>query len=168
MLQGKSWEKGGVNPLDNLKAQELRDEITARGRDAGHCTKPQLQNIFNEMRNSIAYVPALLQVKPREELKNLNLQHCEILSTEPMHDLKGHFSNMIDECLHIAPNEVESVLTKVKDTVLSKDTLGASDYRKAVILMYIQLEGLSCDPLLKQLFSTAVEVCHICYSHDSV
>ena len=168
VLQGKSWEKGGVNPLDNLKAQELHDEITARGRDAGHCTKPQLQKIFNEMRNGIANVPALLQVKPREELKNLNLQHYEILSTEPMHDLKGHLSNMIDECLHIATNEVVAMLTKIRDTVLSKDTLRASDYRKAVILMYIQLEGLSCDPLLKQLFSTAVEICHICYSHDSV
>ena len=73
MLQGKSWEKGGVNPLDNLKAKELRDEITARGRDAGHCTKPQLQKIFNEMRNGIANVPALLQVKPREELNPMGL-----------------------------------------------------------------------------------------------
>ena len=85
-----------------------------------------------------------------------------------MHNLNGHFSNMIDECLQIATNEVVSVLTKIKETVLSKDTLHASDYCKAVILMYIQLEGLSCDPLLKQLFSTAVEICHICYSHDSV
>ena len=76
---------------------------------------------------------------------------------------------MMDECLHIATNEVVSMLTKIKDTVLIKDTLRASDYRKAVILMmYIQVEDLSCDPLLKQLFSTAVQICHICYSHDSV
>lgn len=53
VLQGKSWERGCVNPLDKLKAQELRDEITARGRDAGHCIKPQLQ-MFNEMRSGTA------------------------------------------------------------------------------------------------------------------
>ena len=31
ILKGSEWKKGGINPLDNLKVQELREEILARG-----------------------------------------------------------------------------------------------------------------------------------------
>lgn len=58
-------------------------------------------------------------------------------------------------------------IKKIQTTILSKETLRASDYRKAVILIYIKIKDLICDKRLVQLFCTAVEICHICYSRES-
>ncbi|CAI8050497.1 hypothetical protein GBAR_LOCUS27730, partial [Geodia barretti] len=33
VLQGKSWKNGGINPMDKLKVQELREELQMRGID---------------------------------------------------------------------------------------------------------------------------------------
>lgn len=53
MLKGSAWKKGGVNPLDNLKVQELRVEVSARGGVSVGLKKPQLEKCFNEMRKGI-------------------------------------------------------------------------------------------------------------------
>ena len=76
-----------------MKIHDLRMELSARGGRTAGLKKPQLEKSFNEMRTGIANVPALLQPNPRK---------YELVPTEPMHDLKGHFSNAIEESVHVS------------------------------------------------------------------
>ena len=64
----------------------------------------------------------------------------EISPSEPLHDLKGHLGNIIEEALCIATGDVIEELKKVKKAVLTKETVRCSDLRKAVILMYLKLK----------------------------
>lgn len=59
--------------------------------------RPQLEREFDELRKGINNVPALLQLTPQATLASLNLEKYEIFPTEPLHDLKGHIHNIIEE-----------------------------------------------------------------------
>ena len=69
VLKGSAWKKGGINPLDNLKVQELREEILARGGLIAGLKKTQLEKAFKDMRRGITNLPALLQPNPQENLQ---------------------------------------------------------------------------------------------------
>ena len=49
---------------------------------------------FDDIRLGVNNFPALLQGNPEVSLQSLNLQYYEVSPTEPLHDLKGHLSNM--------------------------------------------------------------------------
>ena len=60
----------GVNPLDNLSAGELRKELTDRGRPVGQRKRKQeLLEEFNDLRQGLNDVPALLQPTPQAKLE---------------------------------------------------------------------------------------------------
>lgn len=116
---GKAWKKGGIKPLDKLSAKELTNELQAHGVLVDNMDKKQLEAKFEEIRAGINNVPALLQSKPSTSPQVLNLQQYEILPVEPLHDLKGHFSNLIDETVALTQGNVKTEVLKVKDTALS-------------------------------------------------
>lgn len=108
-------------------------------------------------------VPALLQPTPLTPIEDLNLQHYEISPIEPLHDIKGHLSNLIEEAIAIARGEARTKLENIQSVILSKDTLRCSDYWKAVILMYKELEEIEPNSPLTEIFRTAVEI-NQCYT----
>ena len=86
--------------------------------------------------------------------------------TEPLHDLKGHLGNLIDETLAIATGEIKQKLKEVKAAVLNKETVRCSDLRKAIILIYLKLKELNPNDKLTELYGTAVEIANLCYAHE--
>ena len=48
-------------------------------------------------KRGIVNVPALLQGVPDKSLHNFSLENYEISPVEPLHDVKGHISNLLDE-----------------------------------------------------------------------
>ena len=56
------------------------------------------------------------------------MNHYEISPTEPLHDLKGHFANIIDETLEIGNRDVKRAVKEVKDTLLNKETVSQKRY----------------------------------------
>ncbi len=76
----------------------------------------------------ITNVPALLQTAPHTSLASLSLRKYEIAPSEPLHDLKGHFANVIDETLHLLSGQVLAKVLKIKNTILKKDALRGSDF----------------------------------------
>ena len=93
---GKAWKNGGTKPLDKLHVKDLRVELQAHGITTKKRTKSQMDSDFDKLRAGINNVPALLQGNPRLDLDTAFLQHYEIIATEPLHDLKGHISNLVD------------------------------------------------------------------------
>ena len=116
----------------------------------------------------ISNFPALLQDSLTATLESLHLGNYEISPTEPLHDLKGHLTNIIEESLTITSGSMHEVITAVKRTVLWKDTIQCSDLRKAVIYNIIKLNDINPNAPSTQLYRSAVEISYLFYTHDSV
>lgn len=83
--------------MDKLKVQDLRTELQMRGMETKGKRKQELEADFDEFRRGITNVPALLQGAADKSLAEFNLNKYEISLIEPLHDIKGHLSNIIDE-----------------------------------------------------------------------
>jgi hypothetical protein len=139
-----------------------------RGLSTAGKKKPALEKEFEDIRAGITNFPALLQNSPEASLHSLNLHQYEVSPTEPLHDLKGHFSNIIEESLLIATGVVSDEIKKIKKAVLTKEAVRCSDLRKAVILIYLKLKDLKPGDALTDLFRTAVDIANFCYAHDTI
>ena len=114
----------------------------------------------------ISNVPALLQTHPQSSLKSLGLGKYEISPTEPLHDLKGHIANIFAETERFDNEDVQSIMTQIRNSALNKETLRGSDYCKALLLGYIKLKESNADKTLLRLYSTAVRISQALYAHD--
>ena len=159
---GEAWRKGGVSPLDNLKINDLKTELERREENTANKKKPELEEMFTELRAGINNVPALLQKDPTVSISSLHLDRYEIRPTEPLHDIKDHLSNMIEEIR--AQGNVKTQLEKVMSAMLSKETLRASDYRKAVIVLYKILSECNADSEIVHILRTGMEITELLYS----
>ena len=146
----------GINPMDNLKISELRIELERRGLSTARKRKPELERDFDELRRGIVNVPALLQGSPDTPLTNLHLDRYEISLVEPLHDVKGHLSNLIDEA--ILTGEAKERVDAIANSVLGKETLRGSDFRKGAILMLKALQDILPNSFVTTTLSTAVEM----------
>ncbi len=77
--------------------------------------KPELVEIINNVRKGINNVPALLQPNPDLALESLHLSKYEISPSEPLHDVKGHMSSVIEE---MPTGEALSKVSHITETVL--------------------------------------------------
>lgn len=165
LLEGDAWKHNQFDPLEKLKIDDLRRELNKRKIPTNSKKKPQLQAELQEIQKGIANFPALTKDTPPEDL---GLERYEIFSTEPLHDIKGHFSNVITEVMKTAPLKTKEEIDKINNTILKKSTLRASDYRKAFILIYNNLQKCQvADKQYTELFRTAVEICELFYAQDS-
>ena len=67
--------------------------------------KDDLQKSLNLILCGVSRAPALLLTDPTQQLESLNLERYEILASEPLHDIKGHITNLIAELPYILPKE---------------------------------------------------------------
>ena len=144
----------GINPMDNLKIQELRTELWKRSLSTAGKKKPQLEKEFDELRRGITNVPALLQGVPEMTLTELCLDSYEVSPVEPIHDLKGHLSNIIEELRVTLTGEVKEKVDIIVGSVLGKEILRGSDYRKGSILILKTLQEVTPNSPLTTLLST--------------
>ena len=68
-------------------------------------------------------------------LTQLGLDCYKISPVEPLHDIKGHLSNIIDELRAALTGKVREEVDMIFSSALGKDTLRGSDYRKGAILI---------------------------------
>ena len=90
---------------ENLRVQDLRMELHLRGVEVNGKKKPQFEKEFEELCKGITNVPALLHNIPDTPLEALYLHHYEVSPTEPLHDVKGHLSNLTDELRSVVTGE---------------------------------------------------------------
>lgn len=135
----------GVNIYENLKVHELKSELSKRDVDVMGKKKQQLEREFEELRRGITNVPALIQNSPDTSLDSLHLENYEISPTEPLHDIKGHLSNVTDELLAQTTGNVKKKLSSIYSSVLGKETLRCCDYRKCAILILQALVNMKAD-----------------------
>ena len=167
-MKGESWKRKNINPLSDLNVANLRSELQARGISTIGKKRVELDKELAQLQKGISNLPALLQTTPEATLESCNLSYYEVLPTEPLHDLKGHLSVIIPAAASIAKNETRAMINDIQVSILSKTTLRCSDYRKATVLVYEKLRRCAVsDPVITDLFQTAMEISHLMYTHDT-
>ena len=116
VLKGKYGKQNSlhkqVKPFSKLSKEELKEELTSRNILTNETTKKGLENLLNKELKGTQRVPVILIDKPLAEMKEINLEKYEVVSTEPMHDIGGHVSNIFEELpYHISKEDKGFLLT---------------------------------------------------------
>lgn len=95
---GPSGRKSGCSkPFENLISAELKEELRAHQVYDFGTRKTELTKSLKSLLCGIQRVPSLLLLNPTQNLADTNLRDYTVLDCEPLHDLKGHIQNLIDE-----------------------------------------------------------------------
>ncbi|KAL5509905.1 hypothetical protein EMCRGX_G005348 [Ephydatia muelleri] len=120
LLSECMWKEQKQKPLEKLSVVQLRKELKFRGMEVNGKLKPELERDLANLCKGIANFPALLQPCPDTALECLNLGDYEVSGVEPLHDFKGHMSNLLEELpFHVVGKAYEE-LAVIKKSVLGK------------------------------------------------
>ena len=108
-------------------------------------------------------MPAMLLLNPTQDLNLLHLERYEVMACEPLHDLKGHLKNQLEELPHILPTGEVSAKIKALLKSLCKDKLTGADIRRTVIQASLLLNDCSVSEEVALLLRTAVKIGDILY-----
>ena len=134
-LGGECGKQAGyIKPFESLDTKGLAKELKTRECDVSGTTKKALATSLKNNLKGVQRVPSLLLTNPTESLESLNIENYHILDYEPLHDLKGHLHNIIDEL----PNKLEEPLSGEVKAIIecdlnSKETKRGGDYRLTCI-----------------------------------
>ena len=158
---------GVLRPFD-LKVQQLRSEIAARGLVLDRkMLRADLQKVLDKTLKGVMRVPALLLTNPTQELSSINLERYEIVASEPLHDIKGHLINLITEIPNIITQaETKSKCTHLIDSCLAKEKKSGADLRRVAIQLYLLLKDTDCSSRIIFLLQSIVKIGEIAYSRD--
>ena len=169
VLAGKYGNKAGVmKPFESLTSAELKEELLRRGVfNVALPKKDSIQQLCALFKGA-QRVPSLLIMNPSKSLKEMRLNDYEILDSEPLHVLKGHFINLLTripyllhgDSLHQCKELLESVLFSKKQNGYS-----GRDFRIAAVQVYKFLYaqvGVQKD--VKVLMATIVKISELLYA----
>lgn len=126
----------------------------------------KLAGVFKVLWQGTNNVPAFFQPDPETDLQNMYLHRYEICPSEPSHVIKGRLSNVFEETSKLLGGEALTKLANSCSTVLGKDTLRCSDYRKATILISLGLKESDADQTMVEVFRTAQRAV-VCKCHKT-
>lgn len=169
VLQGKfGCASNTLKPLENLKAENLRQELETRGYDTTRMLRPEMQQLLSSILKGAQRVPTLLTLNPKQSLSSLNLLKYEVMDCEPLHDFKGHASHLLTELTKLLSGQLQKECRKIIETTAAKPASG-TQLRLACIKVYLRLlkESSDIDSRLIDLMRTIVKISHILYQQDS-
>lgn len=100
--KGKFGRQSGVlEPFKSLSLDQVRQELRVRNIYHTSKTKKEAEAILTDTLKGVQRMPSILITNPTTSLGDLHLQHYTILGSEPLHDLKGHLSNVFTELPYV-------------------------------------------------------------------
>ena len=142
-----------------FKVADLKNELSARGIPTADQKKPELQRMLNDELRGIQSVPAFLLLDPEQNLTELHLEQYTILDSEPLHDLKGHLANLLEELPNILPDKQKEQVEQLCAAKLGVKVSGAA--MRATVICVLKNENAQ-DRIL-QLLKTIITVSKILY-----
>ena len=121
--------------------------------------------MFTKLQNELLDVQrvlSLLVTKPEQPLTELNLDTYTILDCEPLHDLKGHLTNILEELPNILTGETKTIVKELN----KKRGPSGSDARVALLEINNIIQCRDVDQNIKMLLLTAVKISERLYSSD--
>ena len=162
---GPAGRKLGLHPFKNMKINELKNELAARGLST-EGSRQELQKELSEVLGGSTRIPALLHGNESVSVNDLNLQSYEVLCFEALHCSMNHIKNVLQEL----PHHITDIDTLIKfkeilNIQLSKEKIRGVDYRKTLIFLTIALYT-QANFEIKALLVTLCEMIEIFYSQD--
>ena len=126
----------GVETIESagMTTEQLQQELRTRNVFRIHTTKSELQDELNRVLKGVQRVLTLLLDNPTQLLSDLNLQYYTFLDCEPLHDLKGHLTNLFTELPFVIDDP--SLATECKQMIdihLSKDKVTGAIHLLALL-----------------------------------
>jgi hypothetical protein len=165
ILAGPAGRKQSLHPYKDLKVQELKAELQARGISA-EGKKGDLQKELAETLGGTTRLPALLDLRGGYDVKALNLESYEVLYFEALHCTMNQIKNILVELPHHI-TDIDTLI-KLKEILciqLNKDKIRGVDYRKTLIFVTIALYA-QVNLEVKTLLLSLCEMVEICYAQD--
>lgn len=160
-------KKEDFHPFKDMKVEELRVELTARGKsDEGN--KEDLEKRLSELLGGTTRLPALLHSNENFDVsvKELNIESYEVLFFEALHCSMNHIKNVLQELPHhITDIDTLIKLKEILAVQMSKDKLRGVDYRKTLIYITIALYQFA-NREVKLLLVTLCEMIEIYYAQE--
>ena len=134
--------------------------------DFGRTKKDRVDTLKSTLRG-IQRVPTILLNNPTESLTQINLEGYTVLDCEPLHDIKGHFENLLLELPHVLESTLSAEVRKVlKVDLWDKTTKRGADYRVAMIHTLSVLQRQQTPTNILQVVETAVDISSILYQEE--
>ena len=157
---------GKLKPFHNLSVDQMRLELSARGQfDISKC-KPQLANDLTKYLKGVQRVPTLIISDPTKPLSQSCLSSYEILESEPLHDIKGHLTNLFEEVPFLLDGTLKGEICGIINNCLRKEKINCADLRCLVMHCFLFLKSKSVNWKIKSLISTITEITGILYSRS--
>ena len=157
-----------MRPFEQLNHCQLKEELRARQIYNFGTTKKDAWEKLHDSLRGVRRVPSLLMNNPTQKIEISNLQSYTILECEPLHDVKGHLSNILEELPYLLEIEHAVKCKELLDVDLfKKDTKTGADYRLAAIHQLSLLHRLSAPHKVIKLMETVVVISELLYSDDS-
>ncbi len=154
-----------MKPLDGLRVHEQRKELEARGKTT---MGKDLQEELGSILKGAQRVPTLLVLTPQQPLISLNLSQYEVLDCEPLHDLKGHISHLLEEVPHLLSPVLKTECLQIIEAKVPKQKVSGARFRVALIKVYLKL--LKCEDVdvrVIMLLESAMNISKQLYLPDS-
>ena len=101
------------------------------------CCKDELQE--TDILGGIQCVPTLL-LNPTQALSQLSIDEYTILDCEPLHDLKGHFCNLLQKLPFLLKGDDCTTCESIINAV-SGDTMTGAKIRVCMLELYLGLKN---------------------------
>ncbi len=154
-----------LTPLQNLRVEEIRQELGARGDYDLDKHKPELQLDLWQILKGVNCVPSLLLINPQQNIQDLHLTEYTILNCEPLHDVKGHLANLMEEL----PNLLQgSQKEKCNDLLVARlgGKVSGADMHSTVITLYVLLLKEGTKQCILDLLHSIIKISQILYSDE--
>ena len=162
---GKHGKKPGVvRPFERLTRHAVQEELRARELYDFGTTKKEATEMLTAALKGVQRVPTLLLTNPTQSLHEVNLQFYTILDCEPLHDMKGHLQNLIDELPHILSKPLAEDCKVLINADLKKEKKTGADYRLVAIHLLCLLRKKNGPAKIVQLVASIVSICELLYA----
>ena len=165
---GPSGKRAGiVKPFEKLSNEQLKKELRARGCYDFDGKKKYLTDALKETLKGVR-VPSLLLTNPSQSLHELNLQNYTILDGEPLHDVKGHLSNLFDELPQLLEKSLAEMLQQfsmytytLRNKKRRRFSCGRCTHPSS-----FKTKGKHTSTIVLKLIETAVDISEIMYADE--
>lgn len=175
VISGNVWQKmktGTVNPFQNLRKEEIIEELERRSIWTEAETKSEVQEKLASTLHGVVRPPALCCEDPTRSVEDLHIDSYEVLACEPLHDLTNVTQNLIQELPHHVPDESKQEFLAFSETTIGqKNQLKGSDARlyavKLAKFTSQKYEEEKVDKNILDLVNALVDIITVCYSNYS-
>ena len=167
ILAGPAGRKGSLHPFKDMKVNDLKSELQARGGSV-EGKKEDLQKELFSMLGGTTRLPALLHNGANGDVsvQELNIENYEVLYFEALHCSMNHIKNLLQELPHhITDIDTLIKLKEILAIQYSKDKMRGVDFRKTLIFVTIALYPIATREV-RLLLVTLCEMIEIYYAQD--